>query len=124
MLLCTVGGPLPQGGEEGPLARSRGCLWALQVQQGFPPLPSGDEMPCLLSTLSDLLGGESQRGDEPRGDPAPSRPGGQEDETHHHCLAAGLRLTHGESFPAPRNTACSGLTPAWAWTQPMGIQAS
>lgn len=56
MLLCTVGGPLPQGGEAGPLARSKGCLWALQVQQGFPPLPSGMRCPGCCQPCQICLG--------------------------------------------------------------------
>lgn len=77
-----------------------------------------------MSARSDLLGGKGQRGDEPRGDPAPRKPGRQEDEAHHHRLAAGLRPAHGEPFPAGlaalRGRAEDTLPaspPGWAWSR-------
>lgn len=96
-----------QVGLSGPAAGTgfaSSALWVKRSPARFPP-------------LSDLPGGESQRGDEPRGDPAPSKPGRQKEEAHHTGLSSGLRPPHGEPFPAglghpgssPRRP-CSGLT--------------
>lgn len=53
----------------------------------------------LPSSFSDLLGGESQRGGESRGNPAPSKPGRQKIASHH-CVPEGLCPAYGESLPS------------------------
>lgn len=104
VLLSTVGVPARRGG--GTATEEQREALVPPGATGVPLLPSGDAAPCLLSTLSDLLGGESQRGDEPRGDPVPRKPGGQEVEAHHHRLAAGLRPAHGKPFPVGLGALC------------------
>lgn len=78
LLLSTVG--VSPGGEEG-WDRSSSL-----VSTGNSFLPS---------SFSDQLGGESQRGGESRGNPAPSKPGRQK-TADHHCLPEGLCPAYGE----------------------------
>ncbi|XP_073088751.1 nucleoplasmin-2 isoform X2 [Manis javanica] len=90
-----------------------------------PPLPgcelTQEKRTCTLRPQEGkqgyLLGRESQRGNEPRGDPAPSKPEGQEEQAHHHCLAPGLRATHGEPFPGAGRLPAPASHSGREWTQ-------
>lgn len=98
----------------------RGSRWGPLVSAGGTGVPSGVEVAC-LQTLSDLLGGESQRRDEPRGNPAPSQPGRQEGQAHHHRLSSGLGAPHGEPpYPIPPAPADFGRLPAPGTHRPSG----
>lgn len=100
LLLNTVG--VSPGGEEG-WHRSSGFL----VSTGNSFLPS---------SFSDMLGGESQRGGESRGNPAPSKPGRQKTASHH-CLPEGLCPAHGESLPSgPGKLSALASTLQGPWT--------
>lgn len=56
MLLCTVGGPLPQGGEEGPLARSRGVCGPYRCNRVSLLCPLGMRCPASCQPCQICLG--------------------------------------------------------------------